>query len=118
MTEKKRQVTLNPPAKKRSVRFITGSIAWVLGLLLTASDGPYMPWGNLLGVFIFLGATLMFLGEDREMAVDPAEDFGHSLAEPNRNAKKNLVNQNGFSRFSDIFTPSGFEYKVEKQAPS
>lgn len=30
---------------------------WVAGLLLAGSDGPLMPWFNLLGVLMFAGIT-------------------------------------------------------------
>lgn len=31
---------------------------WVVGLLVAGSDGPYMPWLNLAGTLVFLGASL------------------------------------------------------------
>ncbi len=78
MTEERKQMTLNRPGKMETVRFIVGCTAWVLGLLLAASDGPYMPWGNLLGIFIFLGASLTHLGEGRGVATHSEKILVHS----------------------------------------
>ena len=33
-------------------------LAWVTGLLAAGSDSPYMPWVNILGLLLFLGASL------------------------------------------------------------
>ncbi len=40
---------------------ITGlaGTAWAAGLLIAGSESPYMPWFNLVGLFIFLGASLL-----------------------------------------------------------
>ncbi len=35
---------------------------WTLGLLLAGSDGPFMPWGNILGVLLFACASLCMAG--------------------------------------------------------
>jgi hypothetical protein len=32
---------------------------WIAGLLISGSDSPYMPWLNGMGLFLFLGATLL-----------------------------------------------------------
>lgn len=31
---------------------------WVAGLLLAGSDSPYLPWLNLAGTLVFIGASL------------------------------------------------------------
>lgn len=36
-------------------------LLWVAGLLIAGSDSDYMPWMNIIGVIVFLGASL-FLG--------------------------------------------------------
>lgn len=46
--------------KKQVVRGFFG-ILWVCGLLVAGSDSAYMPWINLIGLLVFLGASL-YLG--------------------------------------------------------
>jgi hypothetical protein len=38
---------------------LLAGLGWFFGLMLAGSEGPLMPWGNLLGVFIFLGAWIL-----------------------------------------------------------
>ena len=63
-------MTLNRQRKMETMRLIIGCTAWGLGLLLAGSDGPYMPWGNLLGIIIFFGATVLLahIGDARDTA--------------------------------------------------
>ena len=41
------------------VRNMFIGLAWVAGLLLAGSDGPWMPWGNAAGIVLFWGACAM-----------------------------------------------------------
>jgi len=43
---------------QKSVTGIIGT-AWVAGLLVAGSDSPYMPWLNGMGLFLFLGASIL-----------------------------------------------------------
>ena len=46
--------------KKNILRIIGNAAAgttWVSGLLLAGSDSPFMPWVNILGLLIFMGAS-------------------------------------------------------------
>lgn len=33
------------------------ALIWIAGLLIAGSESPYMPWMNLVGVVVFLGAS-------------------------------------------------------------
>ncbi|WP_300460501.1 hypothetical protein [Desulfobacula sp.] len=43
---------------EKCVTGVTGTV-WIAGLLISGSDSPYMPWLNGMGLFLFLGATLL-----------------------------------------------------------
>jgi len=43
---------------KKSVKVFLPALAWVCGLLLAGSDGPWMPYINVVGGLIFFGASL------------------------------------------------------------
>ncbi len=49
-------------AKKRIYRKciigITGT-SWIAGLLIAGSDSPYMPFLNIIGLIVFLGASIL-----------------------------------------------------------
>ena len=70
MTERSNKMTLNPRIRMEKMYLIIGCTAWVLGLLLAGSDGPYMPWGNLLGILFFWCATVLLahLGNAKDTA--------------------------------------------------
>ena len=34
------------------------ALVWVAGLLLAGSDGPWMPYVNLVGILLFTGASI------------------------------------------------------------
>jgi hypothetical protein len=38
---------------------VLAGTAWTAGLLIAGSESPYMPWLNLIGFFIFFGASLL-----------------------------------------------------------
>ena len=80
MTEGSNKMTLNPRSGRETMHLIIGCTAWVLGLLLAGSDGPYMPWGNLLGIIIFLGATVLLahLGDNKGTATLPEKIHDHT----------------------------------------
>lgn len=42
-------------------RIISVMIAtvWTAGLLMAGSDSPYMPWTNILGLILFLAASIL-----------------------------------------------------------
>ncbi|SMC97807.1 hypothetical protein SAMN02746065_11848 [Desulfocicer vacuolatum DSM 3385] len=63
-----------------SVFGILSGFAWVIGLLLAGSDGPLMPWGNVLGVFIFIGASclLTYLYSGNEKVGSTSFNTAHS----------------------------------------
>ncbi|MFH1152308.1 MAG: hypothetical protein V1793_00710 [Pseudomonadota bacterium] len=42
----------------RGLQIMTGTI-WVAGLLLAGSEGSHMPWGNILGLVLFWGASIL-----------------------------------------------------------
>jgi len=80
MTEGSNKMTLNPRTRMETMRLIIGCTAWVLGLLLVGCDGPYMPWGNLLGIIVFLGATVLLahLDDAKGTATLPEKIHDHT----------------------------------------
>jgi len=79
-TDGSERMTLNRLNKIETIRLIIGCSAWVLGLLLAGSDGPYMPWGNLLGIFVFWGATVVLphLGDDKRAETHQEKIHDHA----------------------------------------
>lgn len=63
---------------KHRFQMMGAGLGWILGLLTAGSDGPYMPWVNLLGVLIFLTASLI---------------LGKTLPKWERKAKKEWKNK-------------------------
>lgn len=45
------------------MRLAIAAILWVAGLLIAGSDSPYMPWANVLGLVLFLCASIV-LGKE------------------------------------------------------
>ena len=44
---------------KNKILVVGTGLGWILGLLIAGSESPYMPVVNLLGVLVFLGASLI-----------------------------------------------------------
>lgn len=40
------------------MKLIISALFWVAGLMLAGSDGPFMPWTNVLGLIVFFGANI------------------------------------------------------------
>ncbi len=75
---------------------ITGlaGTAWAAGLLIAGSDSPYMPWLNLVGLFVFFGASLLMgrqlnpSGNSIGMVIYP-EKFKNRIERFNCSGKQN-----------------------------
>ncbi|MFH2058750.1 MAG: hypothetical protein ABIJ59_07605 [Pseudomonadota bacterium] len=52
-------------------------IMWVAGLIIAGSDSLYMPWLNIIGLVLFLGASLM-MGK----RLNPAKKCTGTLIQP------------------------------------
>lgn len=60
------------PLYDKGIRGAAGFF-WVTGLLAAGSDGPFMPWVNLGGVFLFLMASIWLGRKLSQLEIPPRE---------------------------------------------
>ena len=74
----------NAKSLKRNLYRSAAGIIWVTSLLIAGSDGPFMPWINLIGLVGFIGASIVITSFVKEPA---ATEKWEEWPKPVRQAK-------------------------------
>ncbi len=73
-------------------RMIVG-IFWIGGLLIAGSDNVYMPWVNIVGLVLFLGASIL-MGRSFQMPVKNTGTLIHtSLFKKQQLSQRKRINR-------------------------
>ncbi|WP_041273204.1 hypothetical protein [Desulforapulum autotrophicum] len=78
---------------------------WVTGLLLAGSDNPFMPWTNLVGLVIFLAATVLMARAGARFEREPVKDPSGETFDTCENILFPQETKNGIHALNSKMTP-------------
>ncbi len=78
---------------------------WVTGLLLAGSDNPFMPWTNLVGLIIFLAATVLMARVGARFEREPVTDPSDATSGACKNILFPQTPKNGIHALNSTRTP-------------